>query len=269
MKIFISWSGELSHRVALILRDWLPSVIQAIEPYVSSEDIDKGARWFTDIAGELENSSFGIVCLTRENLKAPWILFESGAISKSLDRSRVSPLLINLSPSDLEGPLVQFQATTISRPDMLKLVKSINGALTEGRLNEIQVEKFFEKWWPDFEQRVQEAIAQVKQTDESQDRRSDRQILEEVLQLARTVAQSITNVTRTESQPPKVFLIEGKGGTGKSKFLHDLLYSAWLDETIKPGERWEPYLKGKEERTPESSSERSGNASEPSDGKEE
>lgn len=41
MKVFISWSGNKSHKVAMIFREWLPSVIQSLEPYVSSEDIDK------------------------------------------------------------------------------------------------------------------------------------------------------------------------------------------------------------------------------------
>ena len=50
MKVFLSWSGELSHKVALAFREWLPNVIQSIEPYVSSEDIDKGARWSAEMA---------------------------------------------------------------------------------------------------------------------------------------------------------------------------------------------------------------------------
>ena len=73
LKVFLSWSGELSQRSAQILREWIPSVIQAVDPYLSSEDIDKGARWSTDIAKELEASGFGILCITEDNLAAPWI----------------------------------------------------------------------------------------------------------------------------------------------------------------------------------------------------
>ncbi len=40
MKVFISWSGDLSLALAGILRQWLPSVIQAAEPYFTPEDID-------------------------------------------------------------------------------------------------------------------------------------------------------------------------------------------------------------------------------------
>lgn len=88
MKVFLSWSGHKSHQVALVLRDWLPSVIQSLTPYVSSEDIDKGARWSTDIAKELEDSTFGILCVTKDNLEAPWLLFEAGALSKMMRVSK-------------------------------------------------------------------------------------------------------------------------------------------------------------------------------------
>jgi hypothetical protein len=95
MKVFISWSGQTSHRVAVTLRDWLPSVIQSIQPYVSSEDIDKGARWSSDIAGELHASTYGLICLTKDNINAPWINFEAGALGKSIDKARVRETLEN------------------------------------------------------------------------------------------------------------------------------------------------------------------------------
>jgi hypothetical protein len=188
MKVFVSWSGDLSQRVAQILRDWLPNVIQTVELYVSSEDVDKGARWFTDIANELESAEFGIICLTRDNMIAPWILFESGAISKSITQSRVVPLLIDITPTDLKGPLAQFQAATTAELDVKKLVKAVNGSSNEKRLNEFQIETAFNKWWPDLHEQLKKAL---EQTDGGQKkpsaRRSEREILEELLQINRAM----------------------------------------------------------------------------------
>ena len=100
MKIFLSWSGETSRKVAVALRGWLPKVIQAIDPWMSSEDIAKGARWGSDIATQLSEADAGIICLTRENMNAPWILFEAGALSKYVDASLVCPYLYGLSLAD-------------------------------------------------------------------------------------------------------------------------------------------------------------------------
>lgn len=42
MRVFISWSGETSHKVALALHGWLPKVVQALNPWVSTEDMIYG-----------------------------------------------------------------------------------------------------------------------------------------------------------------------------------------------------------------------------------
>src|ERR1700744_3338928 len=151
MKIFLSWSGDLSHKVACSFKDWLPSVIQEIEPYVSSEDIDKGARWSTDIAKELENSTFGILCVTRENIKAPWLSFEAGALSKTMDKAFVSPFLFDIKRSEVDGPILQFQSTVFQKEDIKKLVNTLNKACGEGSIADGRLDKTFEVWYPTLE----------------------------------------------------------------------------------------------------------------------
>jgi hypothetical protein len=183
VKVFISWSGAISHQVALSLRDWLPSVLQAVEPYVSSEDIDKGARWSTDISQELEDSTFGIICVTPDNLQAPWVNFEAGALSKSLERSRVAPLLFGVDRTAVQGPLVQFQSTLAQHDDMQKLVGSLNSACDPARLDDARLDATFEVWWPHLEKQL--ASIAVKPSKSQTPQRDTDDVLAEVLELVR------------------------------------------------------------------------------------
>ena len=188
MKLFLSWSGEKSHKVALVFRDWFPSVIQSLEPYVSSEDIDKGTRWSTDIAKELENSSFGILCVTKENLTAPWLTFEAGALSKTMDKAFVSPFLFDIKRSEVDGPILQFQSTIFNKEDVFKLVKTLNKASGEDQLNDAMLDKAFNVWWPTLEDELKK-LAEIKDeivpdnNDSTESESSE--ILEEILDLSR------------------------------------------------------------------------------------
>jgi TIR domain len=157
MKVFLSWSGERSREIAVALRDWLPKVIQSVQPWMSSVDIDRGARWSTDIATQLEQARFGILCLTPENIDAPWILFEAGALSKTLDRTFVCPYLFDLEPSDLKGPLVQFNAAMTNKSDTEKLIQTIN-VLQENSLSQENFQESFELWWPKLEEKLSQIL---------------------------------------------------------------------------------------------------------------
>jgi hypothetical protein len=190
MNLFLCWSGERSKAVAEALRLWLPGVINAVEPWFSPEDLEAGSRWSKDIARQLETTKFGIICLTPENLDAQWILFEAGALSKSVETSRVVPYLLDLRPSDLVGPLAQFQAAQSDRQESFKLVQSINAAVNaekERALDEALLQQSFERWWPTLEQ----ALASIPAHSKSRTpRRQVPDMLEEILDLVRALARS-------------------------------------------------------------------------------
>lgn len=186
MKVFISWSGEKSKEIASVFKEWIPAVVQAAKPYFSPSDIDKGARWSNEIAQELESSRFGLICLTDDNLQAPWLMFEAGALSKSMDKGRVCPMLFGVEPTDLAGPLVQFQAAPFSKDEVHKVIKSINGQLGESALEATVVDSVFAKWWPELEEKVKKILEKERKKN-GEEIRSDRELLEEVLKISRTL----------------------------------------------------------------------------------
>jgi hypothetical protein len=185
MQVFISWSGDLSRELGETLRDWLPGVLQSVKPFFTPNDIEKGSRWGKDIANELGSSSVGIFCLTKENLTKPWLMFEAGALSKNLDASRVCPILFGVETTDLEGPLLQFQAAPFTKTEIKKLIKTINSCLGEQKLDETVLNNVFDMWWPRLEEKVTEVMARHNQTPEAESLRGDRELLEEILELSR------------------------------------------------------------------------------------
>ena len=177
MKVFISWSGTRSKSLANALRDWLPLVLQYVEPFVSDKDICAGERWAQKIAGELETSNFGIICITPENVTSPWILFEAGALSKSMLDAKVIPLLFNLELSDLSGPLSQFQAQKVEESGLMEVVKAINHVADKKAADAI-ISQLVPTLWP----KLQEALGTIPNKEPSERHmRPQHEILEELV----------------------------------------------------------------------------------------
>ncbi len=195
MKVFLGWSGETSHKVATALHGWLPKVIQSVRPYISSEDIAKGARWAGEIAKELQASNYGIICITRDNLTSTWIHFEAGALSREIEKARVTPFIFNLKQSDIQGPLQQFQSVVNVKDDVLRMVKSINEMQEqEKKLDVNALEEAFAMWWPKLDEKFGQ-IANDEANTPAPQKRPEREILEELLALTQTVLRS-EDVTR-------------------------------------------------------------------------
>jgi hypothetical protein len=199
MRVFISWSGQRSLAVAEALRDWLPTVINAVQPYVTSKDLDKGTVWTTEIMANLSEADLGIVCLTADNLNAPWILFESGALAKAVtNRQRVCTYLLDLRPTDLAPPLSMFQATQANESDTHRMVETINAALGQTALSPEILAKSFPRNWP----ALASELARVPKATSEPSSRSDADKLDEILQVVRGIYQ------RPISEAEKRFVVE-------------------------------------------------------------
>ncbi len=188
--------------MAEALRDWLPNVIQAVEPWTSSSDIDAGMRWTPALSEQLQQTQLGILCLTAENLSAPWVLFEAGALSKIIDTSRVCPYLLGLEPTEVIGPLAQFQGVKAEKDGTKKLVQTINRAQGELALPEDRLNTSFNLFWPSLEKILLDISISPQET--SEPKRSLEDMVEEILSIVREQSRSSSSISPVSMLGPPI-----------------------------------------------------------------
>ncbi len=182
--VFISWSGKRSRAAAIALREWLPKVLSDLAPWMSEMDIPPGSRWSDQISNSLSGARFGILCLTPENLSSPWLLFEAGVLAKQLPEADVCPVLFDMEPSQLTGPLALFQALKANREDMWKLVCKLNQILSVPR-QASELLNTFNGGWPEIENKF--GALPSEEGDHQAPRRSDSELLAEILETVRAI----------------------------------------------------------------------------------
>ena len=127
------------------------------------------------------------MCVTKENLEAPWLLFEAGALSKMMDKASVCPFIFDLKRAEVKGPILQFQSTIFEKEDVKKLLVTLNKSCGDAGLKEELLTKTFEVWWPNLEESLNK-IESEKSEDEkgNSDKSLNNEMLEEILELSRT-----------------------------------------------------------------------------------
>lgn len=130
--------------VASGLKEFLRGIDPSIQAWHSDLDVEAGERWADAIARRLESSDVGIICVTRESIESPWVLFEAGALSRAV----VCPYLIDVARTQLDGPLSQFQSKEATRDQTLELLRSLNFTRAQGALTDEALERGFEACWP-------------------------------------------------------------------------------------------------------------------------
>jgi hypothetical protein len=163
-----------------VLRVWLPRVIQDVEPWVSSEDIEKGTYWTEEIVQSLDRAKVGIIVVTPENHERSWLNFEAGALARSIKATggMVSPLLIDMGTTSIQGPMTTLQITYFNKEEITKLLDAVNVRTREPLAKDVLADQI-DLLWPKLEASVGEIIARHG-TPEAP-KLGDREILEELL----------------------------------------------------------------------------------------
>lgn len=126
-RVFISWSGDLSKEIALLVADQIEDMFDVVKPWVSDKNIALGQKNIGVIFDELQNATAGIFLLTRQTQSAPWINFEAGALSMTSDNGEraVIPVLIDFEMREFEGPLRNFQGRKLDESGWTDVVKTL------------------------------------------------------------------------------------------------------------------------------------------------
>ncbi len=154
MRIFICWSGEQSKGIAAGLDTWLETIFGKGTTFFSEKAIEKGTRWFEAVNLELNQATAGLVCITLENVRSPWIHFEAGALAKAVDQ-KLFTYLYGLEPGDLGGPLSAYQYTRPTEEDTKRLVRSLAESLDADNPLRTEWEPRFHEHWPQLKQSLE------------------------------------------------------------------------------------------------------------------
>src|ERR1035441_2856666 len=105
LNVLLSWSGATSRSIASILRERLSASFPSVNVWMSETDVPAGANWSFTVAKALERTQFGVICVTAENMNAPWLMFEAGALSKALGNVQRLPMgIVSTNEEDDDVP---------------------------------------------------------------------------------------------------------------------------------------------------------------------
>ncbi|MBZ9769874.1 toll/interleukin-1 receptor domain-containing protein [Mesorhizobium sp. CA6] len=233
-KRFISWSGAKSHVIANTLYTWLPVVLQSVRPFMSSEDLKKGGRWQADLTEELAKDSFGILCLTPSNLLAPWILFEAGALSKSVGDAQVAPFLVGVKPSELPPPLTQFNAVAAEIGDFKRLLRDINARVGNDAVPVERVEKSVDGLWPKIEQELKGGLEEINKAPAVKGSAGSLEVFDAILQELLVLNRNQSKLlSKPEELLPSAYLervlADGRGLPDRNHKVWDDLFECALE----------------------------------------
>lgn len=203
LKIFISWSGDLSKSVTRVIRSWLPKLFDRIDPWMSDVDIQAGTRGLQLIEDRLNESAFGIIVVTTENQHKTWLNFEAGALSKRFEggSGRVVPILVNFDDFyQIDGPIRQFQGVMLDKDGMRELLQSISNIAES---DWPMIEARFEWSWAEFDKAIQKSLSDAGTQPPAPDV-TEADLLHDILGRLKSIEKTTGSTKTTVDRSPRI-----------------------------------------------------------------
>ena len=116
--IFLSWSkGDKA--LAEKIKDFLEDTLK-VGCFMSDLDIIRqGTEWERTIRNNLKKANYGIILLSSNATKSPWVLYEAGALDAKTNFKGLTVLSNGVRPTQVPKPLRSKQMAKLNKMDDL------------------------------------------------------------------------------------------------------------------------------------------------------
>lgn len=181
--VFLSWSGDKSREVAERFKELFTDVFDpTIKCFISTRDIVGGRRGTAALAEELEKCNYGIFFVDSKNVRAPWLQFEAGAISKMVSDSRVMVLLLDNAVGCLnDTPLSDFQYKLFNKEHVKSIFEEIIDYFEQKESKDSYLKRFEREWDTFYEKAEKILSAEQKDNDVKNDENDELKTIQKML----------------------------------------------------------------------------------------
>ena len=138
MKIFVGYDGPKGCWISRSLHNWFPNLSDEFEVFAARWSIKPRENSQTATQKALDESHYGILCLTDENDKNKLgnLLFLQGALQKATKKnnpdgtSHVTPLRYGVTAADFDT-LCDYKGVSYTKDGMIELLYDVNSTYIE------------------------------------------------------------------------------------------------------------------------------------------
>lgn len=152
MKVFLNWSGEESRRIAGLLRDWLPEILDAVEPWLAADTFGRSNHWLEVNAGPFTKAGMIVACVTPANSGENWKSLDPSDFELSIAETppQLVLLLGGVDVSSLQRVPAGASVITADRQGIQLLVEKLNG-LADRPMDYTILGRRIDAMWPRLE----------------------------------------------------------------------------------------------------------------------